>query len=164
MVTHLATKDFPFIRYRTGDVGVLDERPCSCGRGLPLLREVQGRSTDFVVAADGTVMHGLALIYVIRDLPGIETFKIVQENQSRVRVMLVAGTGFDPSLHETIRRGFRARLGETVAVEIESVPAIAAERSGNSDTCKAMCLCNSAQLGPRRPARRRTREKSSRDR
>ena len=130
VVTHLATKDFPFIRYRTGDVGILDERPCSCGRGLPLLREVQGRSTDFVVAADGTVMHGLALIYVIRDLPGIETFKIVQENQSRVRVMLVAGAGFDPSLHETIRRGFRARLGEAVAVEIENVPAIAAERSG----------------------------------
>jgi phenylacetate-CoA ligase len=70
------------------------------------------------------------LIYVIRDMPGIETFKIVQENQSRIRVMLVPETGFDPSLHEMIRRGFRARLGETVAVEIESVPAIAAERSG----------------------------------
>jgi len=37
VVTHLATRDFPFIRYRTGDVGVLDDRLCSCGRGLPLL-------------------------------------------------------------------------------------------------------------------------------
>jgi phenylacetate-CoA ligase len=130
VVTHLATKDFPFVRYRTGDVGALDERPCSCGRGLPLLKEIQGRSTDFVVAANGTVMHGLALIYVLRELPGIETFKIIQENQTRVRVMLVAGTAFDPMLEETICRGFRARLGEMVAVEIERVSAIAAERSG----------------------------------
>ena len=70
VVTHLASRDFPFIRYRTGDFGVLDTRLCACGRGLPLLREIQGRSTDFVVAADGTLMHGLALIYVIRDLAG----------------------------------------------------------------------------------------------
>jgi phenylacetate-CoA ligase len=130
VVTHLATKDFPFVRYRTGDIGVLDDRACVCGRGLPLLREVQGRSTDFVIAANGTVMHGLALIYVIRDLPGIESFKIVQENQHRTRVILVPGTGFEPSLEEMIRRAFRRRLGETVVIEIEKVPAIAAERSG----------------------------------
>jgi phenylacetate-CoA ligase len=67
VVTHLATRDFPFIRYRTGDVAVLDDARCACGRGLPMLKEIQGRSTDFVVAADGTVMHGLALIYVLRD-------------------------------------------------------------------------------------------------
>jgi phenylacetate-CoA ligase len=42
VVTHLATSHFPFVRYRTGDVGVLDDKPCSCGRGLPLLREIQG--------------------------------------------------------------------------------------------------------------------------
>src|SRR5262249_31655440 len=75
VVTHLATRDFPFVRYRTGDIGVLDDRPCQCGRGLPLLREVQGRSTDFVVASDGTPMHGLALIYVLRELTGIESFR-----------------------------------------------------------------------------------------
>jgi phenylacetate-CoA ligase len=130
VVTHLATKDFPFIRYRTGDVGALDGRACPCGRGLPLLREVQGRTTDFVVAADGTVMHGLALIYVVRDLPGIEAFRIVQESLARTRVALVPGPGFDPATEDAIRRGLRARLGEGVAVEIERVPALPAERSG----------------------------------
>ena len=42
VVTHLATSDFPFIRYRTGDLGVLSDATCSCGRGLPLLQSVQG--------------------------------------------------------------------------------------------------------------------------
>ena len=47
VVTHLATRDFPFIRYRTGDVAVLDERRCPCGRGLPLLKDIQGRDDRF---------------------------------------------------------------------------------------------------------------------
>ncbi|MFY7942697.1 MAG: phenylacetate--CoA ligase family protein, partial [Burkholderiaceae bacterium] len=54
VVTHLATRDFPFIRYRTGDVAVMDTNKCACGRGLPMLKEIQGRTTDFVVAQDGT--------------------------------------------------------------------------------------------------------------
>ena len=73
----------------------IDTTPCACGRGLPLLKEIQGRTTDFVVAADGTVMHGLALIYVVRDLPGVESFKIVQETAQRTRVQLVVNDGFD---------------------------------------------------------------------
>lgn len=39
VVTHLATGDFPFIRYRTGDVAVMSEKLCSCGRGLPVWRK-----------------------------------------------------------------------------------------------------------------------------
>ena len=82
VVTHLATKDFPFVRYRTGDVAVLNDLRCNCGRGLPMLKEIQGRVTDFLVAADGTVMHGLALIYILRDLQGVKQFKIVQESRA----------------------------------------------------------------------------------
>ena len=130
VVTHLATKDFPFVRYRTGDVGVLDNRVCACGRTLPLLREIQGRTTDFVVAQDGTVMHGLALIYILRDLPGLKAFKIIQESLQRTRILLVADVGFDPLSIDKIKVGFRARLGDHVAVETEVVPELLAERSG----------------------------------
>lgn len=130
VVTHLATGDFPFLRYRTGDVGVLSDADCPCGRGLPLLAEVQGRSTDFVVAADGTVMHGLALIYVVRDLPGIERFKIVQESLQRTRVLLVPGAGYAPQTAERIRLGLRQRLGANVTVDVEIVSHIPTERSG----------------------------------
>lgn len=130
VVTHLATRDFPFIRYRTGDVGVLDDQPCACGRGLPLLKEIQGRTTDFIVAADGTVMHGLALIYVVRDLPGIDAFKIVQESKVHTRVLIVPQAGFQAASIDTIRDQFRARLGSAVDVTVEQVAEIPKERSG----------------------------------
>lgn len=130
VVTHLATSEFPFIRYRTGDVAVRDTRRCACGRGLPMLREIQGRTTDFVVAADGTVMHGLALIYILRDLPGLQSFKVVQHSLLQLSVQLVPGPGFDPGCTAAIVEGFRRRLGAQVAVEVQQVQAIAAEKSG----------------------------------
>jgi len=129
VVTHLATGDFPFIRYRTGDVGVLGEEACACGRGLPLLKEIQGRTTDFLVARDGTIMHGLALVYILRDLPQVKAFKIVQESLDLTRVQVVTDAPLE-TLRETIVRGFRARLGEGVEVEVEQVEQIAPEKSG----------------------------------
>jgi phenylacetate-CoA ligase len=130
VVTHLATNDFPFIRYRTGDIGVLDTAPCRCGRGLPLLKEIQGRSTDFVIAADGTVMHGLSLIYILRDLPGVQAFKVVQESRTLTRVLLVPGPEFLPPMVAQIVAGFQRRLGADVDVQVALVDAIAAEKSG----------------------------------
>jgi phenylacetate-CoA ligase len=130
VVTQLATKDFPFIRYRTGDIGVLHDGACPCGRGLPLLKEIQGRSTDFVVAADGTAMHGLALIYVLRELSGIKQFKIVQESLDLTRVLLVPGEAMSTQAEAIIRGKFRQRLGAGVQIVVERVADIPAERSG----------------------------------
>ena len=130
VVTHLSTGEFPFIRYRTGDIGILDEGGCRCGRGLPLLREIQGRSTDFVVAQDGTVMHGLALIYILRDLPEIRSFKIIQESLATTRVCVVTESGLTRETAAKIEREFKARLGQEVDIRIEEMTQIPAERSG----------------------------------
>jgi phenylacetate-CoA ligase len=129
VVTHLATGDFPFIRYRTGDVGVLGDEPCACGRGLPLLKEIQGRTTDFLVARDGTVMHGLALVYIVRDLPQVKAFKIIQESLDLTRVQVVTDVPI-ATLSQGIINGFRARLGADVRIEVEQVDQIAPEKSG----------------------------------
>jgi len=130
VVTHLATPDFPFVRYRTGDVGTLSPRPCPCGRGLPVVEDVEGRATDFVVAADGTVMHGLALIYVLRELPGIEAFQIVQESRDLTRVKVVRSPRWSEDHERRIVEGFRRRLGEQVRVVVEPVERLQAEASG----------------------------------
>lgn len=130
VVTHLATQHYPFIRYKTGDVGVLSDKACNCGRGLPVLAEVEGRTTDFIVAQDGTLMHGLALIYVLRDMPQISAFKIVQETQLSTRILLVRGKDFDDLVSQLIVERFRERLGNDVEITIEYVDVIEKENSG----------------------------------
>jgi phenylacetate-CoA ligase len=132
VISHTATRDFPFVRYRTGDVGVLGTEECSCGIKLPVLAEVQGRTTDFVVASDGTVVHALALIYTVRDLPGVQRFKIIQHSLERTEVMVVADGRFGDGERLRIRRDFAARLGDGVQVEINEVPEIPREKSGKN--------------------------------
>ncbi len=130
VVTHLATQDFPFIRYRTGDIGVLSDDTCSCGRGLPILKEIQGRTTDFVVAQDGTVLHGLALIYVLRDLEGIAAFKIIQESKDKIIVQIVKNNKFNPKQLDYIKQEFKKRLGKKIEVIFECLNEIKKEKSG----------------------------------
>lgn len=148
VTTHLATSDFPFIRYRTGDIGVLDNQLCACGRGLPLLKEIQGRTTDFVVAQDGTVMHGLALVYVVRDIPGVKEFKIVQESLDITRIYIVTDAVFQPECKQAIMAGFKRRLGAGVDIKIEHVAVISKEASGKFryiiSKVAASCVRNSA--------------------
>ena len=130
VITHLATRDFPFIRYRTGDVAVLGAERCACGRGLPLLKEIQGRATDFLVAANGTVMHGLALIYILRDLPGVQQFKIVQESLLQTRILLVTDRAFVETCTGDIVRKVKERLGQAVNVTLDRVDDIPPDKSG----------------------------------
>jgi phenylacetate-CoA ligase len=76
-------------------------------------------------------MHGLALVYILRDLPGVAGFKIVQHSLQRVQVQVVAGPGFDLSAQQpVIVAGFQRRLGAGVQVAVELVPAITPEKSG----------------------------------
>lgn len=130
VVTHFATGDFPFIRYRTGDVGALGAGQCACGRGLQVLDRLEGRATDFVVASDGTVMHGLALIYVIRDLDGIRRFKIAQESLEHTRVLVEPGPGYGEEVARRITSGLKERLGTDVCIDVETVARMPVEASG----------------------------------
>ena len=132
VVTNLDTPEMPFIRYRTGDIGSMDTLPCKCGRTLPILARIEGRRTDFVIAPDGRVMHGLSLIYVIREIGGIEAFRITQKGLTNFEVQLVRGEGFDPTCETRIRQGFVQRLRAPVSVMIRYSDSIAPTASGKT--------------------------------
>ncbi|WP_152568670.1 AMP-binding protein, partial [Microvirga sp. BSC39] len=55
LATGLNNPDMPLIRYRTGDRGALaaDAGVCACGRTLPRLGRVEGRSDDVLYTPDG---------------------------------------------------------------------------------------------------------------
>jgi len=135
VVTHLQSGDFPFIRYRTGDVGALDPEPCSCGRTLPVLKEIHGRTTDFLINQDGTLIHSAALAYIMRDLPAVRAFKVIQETLDWTRVQIVYDGQFDDKARQTVEAGFHARMGKQVKIEVELVPEILPEKSGKYRYC-----------------------------
>jgi len=120
----------PFIRYRTGDVGQPSDETCPCGRGLEIMKVMKGRTTDFIIAPDGRWMHGLALIYAVRDVPGVRQYQIIQEDVDSICVRVVLDDGFPADGQEQIRDGITDRMGAEVRVDVEQVSEIAQDPSG----------------------------------
>jgi phenylacetate-CoA ligase len=97
---------------------------------LPLLDAVHGRTTDFIVAEDGTVMHALAVIYAVRDVPGVKNFKVVQEDRSHTRVFVIPEARFSDEAEDKIRARLAERLGKGVRISMERVEEIPRSPSG----------------------------------
>lgn len=130
VITSLVSEAQPFLRYRTGDVVRAGSRADPGGRGLAVLDAVVGRQTDFIVAADGRIMHALALIYVLRAVPGIGQFKLIQHAIDRLEVQIVPDARWSGAAGQAVEAGLRARLGPALRVELRMQDAIAPEASG----------------------------------
>jgi phenylacetate-CoA ligase len=122
--TGLLNADMPLVRYEVGDRGVLGsaETPCACGRLLPRLGQIEGRTDDLVVTPDGRRIGRLDPVFKA-DLP-IREAQIVQEAVDCVRVRLVPAPGFGPSHARSVRHRLGQRLGEAVHVVVETVAEI----------------------------------------
>ncbi|HEU5219086.1 MAG TPA: hypothetical protein VFU23_10530 [Gemmatimonadales bacterium] len=130
VLTNLDSHAFPMIRYRTGDIGSLDPTPCPCGRTLPKLRHVEGRRTDFLVTPAGRVLHALSAIYVLREMPAVREFRIVQDRVDHVTVSVVPEPAFGTAEDAAIVTQLTALLGPATRVEVATVPSIPRTSSG----------------------------------
>ncbi len=71
VLTTIAKEAFPLIRYRTGDITVLDVSPCECGRTLVRMRKVSGR-TDEMVTINGVSFFPSQIEHIFSEILGVE--------------------------------------------------------------------------------------------
>ena len=130
VVTGLLNDDMPLIRYRVGDRGALlgdDAPPCPCGRKLPRLLGLEGRSDDLLWTADGRRVGRLDPVFKA-DYPILEA-QIVQDSLDCVRVVVVPAPGFDDSAERAIAQKLQERLGP-MKIEFQRVDQVPRERNG----------------------------------
>ncbi|OGR28081.1 MAG: hypothetical protein A2277_14885 [Desulfobacterales bacterium RIFOXYA12_FULL_46_15] len=131
ILTHLDAWGMPFIRYRTGDVAQPGEGGCTCGRTWRTIRNIRGRTTDFIVTPDGRWQHALSVIYVVRDIEGVDEFKIIQHRPDEVEVLIKIHPEIFPANGQTcIVQGFKKRMGNEVNVMVNFVDEIPRDASG----------------------------------
>jgi phenylacetate-CoA ligase len=131
LITDLLNYSMPLIRYEIGDVGQwAEEQRCPCGRNLPLLADVQGRITDFLVLADGREISGPALTLVISDMADVRQIQFVQRAQDQVLLRVVPGNGYGNRTEEELRRRLSLYLGKAARLHVELTDSIASETSG----------------------------------
>jgi phenylacetate-CoA ligase len=136
VVTDLTNRAMPLLRYQVGDVAVLTDRRCPCGRGLPLLERLQGREADYVVTPAGELISGISLTENFAlCVPGVTQFQVVQEAVHHFRFRIVRGPEFGPPSLRRVRELVAERFGPDVTYECEFVDHIPPEPSGKYRFC-----------------------------
>lgn len=130
VVTDLNNLGFPMIRYRIGDLGVLSDKPCTCGRPFDMLERVEGRCFDLVVGANGNRVPGNYFTLYFRKFAGIEQFQVRQDKDLNVHVLLIPTPAYTTTTEQKIRAGLKDKLGEESVIKISVVDAIAPTASG----------------------------------
>jgi phenylacetate-coenzyme A ligase PaaK-like adenylate-forming protein len=138
LLTNLANRVQPIIRYDLGDSIAFDPEPCTCGSPFPVLR-VEGRSDDVLGLAnangDRVELLPLALTTVVEEHAGAHQFQIIQTAPDAlgVRLQVPSGAGHAP-LWRKVERALRAFLDTqglpAVALHFEPGPLERSELSG----------------------------------
>ena len=131
VVTDLTNYGMPFIRYEVGDVGVPSDRVCECGRGLPLMERVVGRTADFLIRQDGSLVAGVSLIErLLTNITGIHQMQIVQNKADSFLFRIVKGKDFsDVETEVSLRREFQ-KIFPGASMQMEVTDRIPQETSG----------------------------------
>lgn len=127
--TGLLNKDMPLIRYKVGDCGNRPDKDsvCGCGRTLPILAAIEGRSDDLLYTSDGRRIGRLDPVFKA-DLP-IKEAQIIQETLNRIRVKFVPSQNYTSEAGRSIIERLRERIGP-IEVSMEEVAEIPRTANG----------------------------------
>ncbi len=116
LLTDLHNYGMPLMRYANGDLATARQGACRCGRGLPMLASVDGRSMDALRTPEGHFV-GEYLENLVFNTPGIHRFQAVQDRVDRLEVSLVRGEGFDEASLEEMRGAMRQAFGDSLTLD-----------------------------------------------
>ena len=125
---------------------MLSDEACTCGRGLPILKKLEGRTADIFYTPDKKcVTAGSLVLYLVDEAPGL--LGQVQIIQDKLDHLIIRITSDPPPTREikkyqenTVRRLF----GEKMRVSFETVNEIPFEKSGKYLFAK--CLLSEKDL------------------
>jgi putative adenylate-forming enzyme len=129
LLTNLANRTQPIIRYDLGDSVLAAPEPCRCGSPLPALR-IEGRHNDVLslVAPNGSAVRlpPLALTTVVEEAVDIHRFQIVQTGRDRLMLRVDRGHARWRALGQIAVNALRDYLAHNdlpnVHVALDSVP------------------------------------------
>jgi phenylacetate-coenzyme A ligase PaaK-like adenylate-forming protein len=128
LITNLANRTLPFLRYEVGDVVTMATEPCRCGSRLPRVERIDGRTADtFWIEEAGHYRQLISSVFknAFDYAREVREWQAVQEDRNRflVRVELLPGASLDePHLREALNRQLEMyRFRKVVSVRTEVV-------------------------------------------
>jgi phenylacetate-CoA ligase len=128
IVTNLRNFGMPLIRYKIGDMGVASDEMCGCGRGLPLMKSIDGRVSQFVSMLDRRtnkivplLAAGPGIIAKAMDQVPVENYRVFQEDLSKVTILVVPKREFSDEHQRFVLDFLYDYVGKYIDVEIKIV-------------------------------------------
>ncbi len=136
VLTDLLNRAMPLLRYEVGDTASWAEKPCSCGRTLPLFTRIEGRVADYVLTKNGEYISGISLTENFACVVGgIAQLQIVQEERDRFTFNIVKGGDFTENSLSQIAGLVCERFGDGCTFECVFLEEIPREPSGKYRFC-----------------------------
>jgi phenylacetate-CoA ligase len=117
--TSLHNRAWPLIRYRVGDLCLVDpDARCECGIPGRIIERIEGRTGEGFLLPDGTRITNISVI--AKRCRNIRFLQVIQEEAGRIRVRVVPDDGYRGGRDEAaLLRAFRARLGEALVIDVD---------------------------------------------
>jgi len=123
-ITSLTQWAMPFIRYKNGDMGIAEGEYCACGRGLPVLKEVVGRTNDYLVTSEGQFVHNAYFLSTFSKRTEVIRFQVVQPDRHRLEIRLECRQTITPEWLDKLKADIRARFGNDTHITVHVVDKI----------------------------------------
>lgn len=129
-VTLLTNYSMPLIRYKIEDLAVYTEKMCSCGRGLPIIKNIVGRTSDFFITKSGKKVDGNLFYILIWNKEWILRWKIIQKKPDLLIYQMKVK--YDPPQDELneIEHYAKKAMGDDCTVKFEYVDDIKPTKHG----------------------------------
>jgi len=140
VISNLVNHGTVLLNYRLGDVGALSREKCPCGRTLPLLSELGGRTEDILLLPNGRFIHPRAIWGAIKHAEGVLRYQFIQHEPKRFELRLVT-VDKDTYLRivDTILDGLKNILGTSVMIESQYVAEIKPQEGGKFRPVLSLC-------------------------
>lgn len=129
VVSSLRNYATPLIRYEIGDYGEL-AGPCSCGRGLPVLKTIHGRVRNMLLHPDGSAHWPNFGFRKFMQVAPLKQFQMVQHSLTEIELRVVVEDRLTEEQEARIRAVLQANLGHPFEVNISYHPALERSASG----------------------------------
>jgi len=108
VITTLDKWVIPLIRYRIGDLTVMNSEPCACGRTHPRLMRIMGRTDDMIVVR-GINVFPSQVEFVLMKIPEVgDHYQIIVDRKGSLDIMAV--------MVEVTETGFSDKIGDLMTL------------------------------------------------
>jgi phenylacetate-CoA ligase len=130
VVTDLFNQGMPLIRYRTGDMVVIDNGYCPCGCTWRRIVGIGGRIVDMITRPDGSRVEGLVIVNALH-MSGVRLqVQVVQTTPTSLIVRHLLSDTIPAPARDAFAERIRDALGGTVMVTYEPVEQLRYDPSG----------------------------------